>query len=200
MKPFLPLLACLAAAVPALALDLTPRFVNRRVNGRPQAIPTFADGETRYTVTLPRGVTAAAASQGETAFYLHDTADASIILKSSPFTPPPPFEEAALASYRKHAMETVPAGATEAELKEETANPLPFSDWSSRRYTLAYKLPGRSFTQTVTFVTVAPGKQILAITAAPSAKFEQAATVTWQLLRSWRVLPANEDLSVPPAL
>ncbi|MEI8233657.1 MAG: hypothetical protein WCH57_03115 [Verrucomicrobiota bacterium] len=202
MKPILPalLLCCCLVAPSAPAFDLTPHFITRITKGQAEHIPTFRDGETQYTVTLPGGVTAASGGPGETVFYFRDFPEASFQMKASPFAQQPPFNGPALQTYRRHALQCAPTGATDIALQEETADPFPFNDWSSYRYTLSYKLPGRSFLQSVTFLNLGSSQQILLVTHAPSAEFERASSLSWDILRTWRPVSPGEDLSVPPPL
>ena len=190
--------ACLLAAHSGYSLDLTPRFVTRVTGTTSESIPYFVDGDARYSLEMPRGVSASG-SEGQTLFYFRDI-EGSLTLRSSPFKPVAAFSSETLEAYRKAAWGWVPAGATDIALKQETPNPIPFNGWISHRFTLAYQLPGRSFMLSVTFLNFSAQGQILLITNAPMNHFKQAEALTLNLMNAWRKLQPGESIAVPPPL
>ncbi|MEI7957724.1 MAG: hypothetical protein WCI40_01340 [Verrucomicrobiota bacterium] len=195
---FLSCAACLFTAHSGYGLDLTPRFVTRITGTQNENIPYFMEGETRYSMELPRGVSALG-GEGEAIFIFRDI-DGSLTMKASPFKPNDPFSGTTLESYRKAALGFVPAGATDISIKQETPDPLTFNGWRSHGFTVAYVLPGRSFFQSVTFLNFNENQQIALITSAPSKSFERAESLTLAIMSAWRKLRPGESIAVPPPL
>lgn len=190
--------ACLFALQSGYCLDLTPRFVTRITGNQSENIPYFVEGETRYSMELPRGV-ATMRGEGEALFIFRDL-DGTLTIKASPFKPDVPFSGAPLEDYRKAALGLVPAGATNIFIKTEAPNPLTFNGWTSHGFTVAYQLPGRSFFLSVTFLNFSANQQILLITSAPSKSFEQAESLTLAIMGAWRTLRPGENIAFPPPL
>ncbi|MCX6966224.1 MAG: hypothetical protein NTZ46_00315 [Verrucomicrobia bacterium] len=195
------LLACTACLFPSLSgycLDLTPRFVTRITRAQSENMPYFVEGDTRYSMELPLGVTASR-GEGAAAFHFRDL-DGTLTMKPSPFKPDEPFSGSALDAYRKVALGFVPAGATDISIKAEAPNPLTFHGWTSHRFTVAYQLPGRSHLQSVTFLNFSAKQQILLISDAPTNEFERVERLVMDIMGAWRTLRPGESIAVPPPL
>ena len=190
--------ACLFASQSSYCLDLTPHFVTRVTGDQSENIPYFVEGDTKYSLELPRGVSASR-GEGEAIFIFRDF-DGTLTMRPSPFKPDDPFSGPALEAYRKAALGFVPSGATGISIKQETPNPLTFNGWTSHRFTVAYQLPGRSFLLSVTFLNFSAKQQILLITSAPTNHFERVEALTLTMMNAWRMLRPGESIAVPPPL
>lgn len=193
------LAAILASSGTGRALDLTPHFVSRVTAARTEQIPYFVEGETKYSLLLPAETTASG-EPGEVTFCFGKLEGASLVIKPSPFQPALAFSGPALETYRKALPQFLPPKAEEIAVQSEQPYPLPINGWSGQSFTLAYKLPGRAFLQSVTFLNFSAHQQIVLIVTAPSAQFEQASALSLRMMRSWRSLLPGENLAVPPQL
>lgn len=192
---FLPL--CLAGALVAVtagrAIDLTPHFV---ADGAVQ-IPCFFEGKTKSMVRPPEGVTTSG-GDGEVTFYFSQLGGASFTMRPSPFKPSTPFSGAELEVYQKALASFLPQGGQDVVLKKAEPSPLNTNGWSGYRFTQDYKLPGRSLTQSVTYLNFSAEQQIALIVTAPTEDFQKAETIALRIMFSWRVLKPNEDPTILP--
>ena len=190
--------ACLFPSVSGYCLDLTPRFETRITGTQSENIPYFVEGDTRYAMEIPLGVTASR-DEGEAVFHFRDLGG-TLTMKPSPFNPDDPFSGPALETYRKAALGFVPAGATDISIKAEAPNPLTFHGWSSHCFTVAYQLPGRRFLQSVTFLNFSARQQILLVASAPADHFIRVEALVLEMMGAWRTLRPGESITVPPPL
>ncbi len=189
---------CLFSSVSGYCLDLTPRFVTRITGTQSENIPYFVEGDTRFAMELPLGVTASR-DEGEAVFHFRDV-EGTLAMKPSPFKPDDPFNGPALEAYRKATLKFVPLGATDISIKAEVPNPLTFHGWTSYRFTVAWQVPGRSFLQSVTFLNFSARQQILLIASAPVDQFARMEALVLEMMGAWRTLRPGESITVPPPL
>lgn len=183
----------LLIGLPGRALDLSPRFAQSPNVRRPY----FVDGKARYLIHLPPGTTLTGAD-GQARFDFEETDGATLVMKVSPLNPSLSFdEEKALEAYRKAALEFKPVGATEAAIVQEIPDPLASKSWSSYRFLVALKLPGKVLRQEITFFNFNSREQIVQITTAPEASFEQARALSAQIIQSWQYVKPEVDMTAP---
>ena len=180
------------------ALDLTPRFVTRVTDNQSELIPYFTDGDTKYSMEMPRGVSASQ-DDGNVVFRFRDL-DGKLTIKPSPLKPSDLFSGSTLETYRKEALALVPPQATDVVLKQEASNPLSFNGWASYRVTYGYKFPGRTFLLSATFLNFSEKQQILLVTTGTPSDFERIESLSYHLLGAWRQLRPGESIAVPPPM
>ena len=185
----------LAAGTTGRALDLTPHFVT---DGALQ-IPCFFEGKTKSMVRPPEGVTTSG-GDGEVTFYFSQLNGATFTMRSSPFKPSTPFSGAELESYQKALASFLPQGGQDMVLKKAEPSPLNTNGWSGYQFTQDFKLPGRSCTQSVTYLNFSSEQQIVLIVSAPTEDFQKAEALALRIMYSWRVLQPNDDPTfLPPS-
>ena len=190
-------LAWLLAVAASSAVDLTPHFVTRGTGEGAIQVPYFLEGETRYSLQIPPGVRTLGGA-GEVTFYFNELDGASFTMKASPFKPDVPFTGPSLETYRQALSRFLPPGAQAPTPKSEDPDPLPGRGWAGHRFTLDYKLPGRAFVQSVTYLNFSDRQQIVLIITAPAPLFQKAEEISLRMMNSWRDLSPHEDLAVPP--
>lgn len=198
LKRFICLIIVCAAATRTSRgdLDLTPLSVTRVMNNIRFCCPYFLDGETRYSVNLPAGVTFVS-DGGGTLFRFAETGGAVFLMRPSPLKPKVLFEEPDLKLYRKAALSFVPASADSTAIQKEQPNPLPMNNWNSYRFTVSSNVSGVSTIQEITFLNFSDTQQIVLITTADSRYFDQAAQKSFEIINSFHALRRGEDLSAP---
>ena len=195
--PFLPLCLAgmLATVTTGCALDLTPHFVTNEA----VQIPCFFEGKTKYMVRPPTGVTTSG-GDGEVTFYFSQLNGASFTMQPSPFQPSMPFSDAALEGYQKALTSFLPRGAQEVALRKEEQPALKINDWSGYKFTVDYKLPGRSCAQSVTYLNFSAQQQIVLIVTAPTEDLQKAEALALRIMQTWHTLQPGEDPTVPPPI
>ena len=193
-------LICLLLAVVAcravMAIDLTPHIVQRVMHQRSYDCPYFLDGKTRYTVNLPFGASVWG-EKGVAHFNFADTDGAGFVMQSSPLTPGLPFSGPSLEVYRRTALSFIPDKATDPAIAKEKPNSLAINEWGSFEFIVTSNIPGMRMMQSVTFLNFSPSDQIVLVTTAGANHFKEAVTKSSEIMRSFRKVEPNEDLSAP---
>ena len=146
------------------------------------------DDKTNVLVSLPVGWDRAAEPASLTLTSAAQT-DALIRLEKSPFTPDTPFKDQGLDAYRQRVLAGVPQGATEVRITGEHDEPLPVFHWKDYEFVVDYVFFGRTFRRSVVFVDLDAREQIMVTTLSPGSGYDQVRSVTFDVLRSWQVMP-----------
>jgi len=185
-----------ARALDIKALDITPHFPPR-VADIPIRWVHFADGENRYVLKVPLGVEMSEADGG-TLFRFQNITDATLAIRKSPLTPAIAFGEPSLDTYRKAALAFAPGGATDLVIEKEASSSIPIAGSTSYCFWVDFKLPGRSLKMAITFTNINAQQQIVLITLAPGKQFNNAESLSSEILSSWHLALPNENLNETP--
>ena len=181
-----------ALALPAAAVDLTPRYIDTFADGAASHRLYFADGEKKIGLSLDHETQVAAASGG-VLFRYPKFPEASFLVKHSPVTADQPFSGVALERYREAARRLLPPGSTEVKALDETRDPLTINRWRSYRLAYTFAAAGTPMVQQVTFLNLSADEQLVLVTAASERNFAEAAARSFQIIRSWQpMLPGDE--------
>ncbi len=193
-RVFLPLaLAITVADLGASTVDLTPRYVESDVDGYKTRKLHFLDGSKKIGIGVDQETTVSTDGSG-VVFKFPKFPDAGFRIATSPLSPEDSMSDAsALERYRAAAKTWVPAGATEVQILEEVAGPLPINRWQSHRFVISYQAGAYAMKQSVTFLTMNPTTQLALVTTASTRNFAEAAERSFQIIRTWHeMLPGDE--------
>lgn len=184
-------LAAIAAAVVRADLDLTPRFA--LTGGGKLRRAYFQDGEKQFAVSLDAETTVAADDKGAV-FRFEGIPQASLALRKSPMAKtPPPFGPETMPEYAKAAAELLPPAAEAVVADAPVMDVLPVNRWKSCRFVYQYKVGGAGYTESVTFLTLETGQQIVIQAGSRARDFAAVAARADDILRRWHeVLPGDE--------
>jgi hypothetical protein len=183
MKNALALLAVIVA-VPALALDLTPRFVTVQADGVAVSRPYFQDGGKKFAVTLDTE-TEVAAIEGGVIFRFTKLRQADMRLLPSSFDVSTRFEGESLARYETAARAMLPAAARDVTVEERTVNPWPINDWEGFRVTFSYRSAAGAIRESIVFLNITPAQQVVVRIASPAKDFPDASQRAFDTIRRW---------------
>lgn len=182
--------AILMSPLCAKAVDLTPRFTDTTVGEITQRRMFFADGNRKITVNLDFQ-TRVEAGAGGAVFRFLKIPNAIFVLRRSPISSDEPFQGVSLQRYREAAHRLLPPNVTSVESLEEMPEPITNNGWHSYRFAFSYVDQGGPRICSVTFINLSPEEQIVMLVAAPSMDFDDALQRSWQILRTWQVMPAE---------
>lgn len=193
MKRLLSVLAPgLLALLPVHAdVDLTPHF--QSIAGGLINRAYFADGQKQFAVTID-GETTLAADHGGAIFRFTNVAQASMTFQPSPFKNPPTFTPEFLPDYTKVAQKMLPASAEGVELASEAANVLPINKWQSYRFIFTYHIGALGFQESVTFLNLDSGQQIVIRTGSHRKDFPNVAQRADDTLRRWHEVQPGDEI------
>jgi len=192
-RSFLASLTAFAIAGTALALDLTPHYVTTVVDGIPIRRPCFVDGDKKYAVTVD-GETQLTGYEGSAIFNFSKFPRAVMRLAPSPLKPEIAFEGEPLERYRAAAFGSLLNGAEAPVLESEMSNVLPINQWTSQRFTFAYRFTGAPMRESVTFLNLDGKQQIVLQIRAREADFATVAARAEDIIRRWHeVVPGTES-------
>ncbi|MEQ1850833.1 MAG: hypothetical protein ABMA01_04485 [Chthoniobacteraceae bacterium] len=177
-------------AVPAFALDLTPQFITTRAEGAVITRPYFADGEKKYALTLDTE-TDLLPGEGGPLFRFTKLGQADMRWRLSPFRVDVKFEGEALAAYERSARSNLPALAESVVLEGQVPNPWPVNGWQGHSFIFKFKTASGEVRQSVTFLNIIPGQQIVVTIASMAKDFEDAAGRGYDTIRRWHELDAE---------
>jgi hypothetical protein len=167
-------LAVCATAIPAAAVDLTPRFVDTFSDGVTVHRLYFADGDQKIGLSINHETTVEAGAGG-TVFRF------------------PKFEDMTLDRYREAARRLLPPGAKNTETLGEEPDPITINRWRSFRFAYSFESTGYLRKMTVTFLNISADEQLVLIVSGSEQNFPEAAARSWQIIRSWQpILPGQE--------
>jgi len=173
-----------AVALRVSAIDFTPRFSDTLVAGVVHRQLFFVDGRDKVTLNLGIG-TKVEAGGGGAVFRFPAIPGAMLILKPSPLAADEAFSASTLERYREAALRLLPEGTTEVTRLAETEDPFPISGWHSYSMAFAFEVSGARQRASVTFANVNKTEQIVAITLADEAGFDDATEKSWSIIRTW---------------
>ncbi len=195
----LPLALAVLMSLPcANALDLTPRFSDTIVGGITQRRMFFADGNRKITVNLDFQ-TRVEAGAGGAVFRFLKLPSAIFILRRSPMSSDEAFQGVSMQRYREAAHRLLPPNVTSIESLEEVPDPITLNGWHSYRFAFSYADQGALRISSVTFINLSPEEQVVMLVAAPSLDFDDALQRSWQILRTWQVMPEGPAAVPTPA-
>jgi hypothetical protein len=185
-------LAVCATAIPAAAVDLTPRFVDTFSDGVTVHRLYFADGDQKIGLSINHETTVEAGAGG-TVFRFPKFEDILFILKHSPMSADQAFEGVTLDRYREAARRLLPPGAKNTETLGEEPDPITINRWRSFRFAYSFESTGYLRKMTVTFLNISADEQLVLIVSGSEQNFPEAAARSWQIIRSWQpILPGQE--------
>ncbi len=181
----------LLATLPAAAdVDLTPRTVN--VGGGLIHRAYFADGDKQFAVTID-GETTLSGDNGVAVFRFTNVSQASMTLRRSPFQKPAPFTADALPDYTKAALAMLPTAAEGVEITWQGENVFPINQWKSYRLVFRYRVGGIGYDESITYLVLDSGQQIVIQTGAQRKDFPVIAERADDTIRRWHlVTPVDE--------
>jgi hypothetical protein len=186
--------AWITLALPLLAIDLTPRYIDTFTDGVQFRRLFFADGDTKIGLSVDRE-TKVESGRGGVIFRFIKFEDASLLVKHSPLTPDQPFNDLSLDRYREAAHRMLPPGTRGVKTLEETPEPIAINHWHSYRILLACEAEGRPMMQSVTFLNLNNEEQLVLVTSAHSQDFPEAAARSWRTFRTWQPLLPGDELA-----
>ena len=190
----LPILLLLGSPLARAEVDWAPLFIVAQSEGVQVQRLYFADGEKKYAVSFDGETSAEADRGGARVTYAKVPSGVFTIHSQNPAIALPA-DEKLLAEYRKLALARAPEKATDFQMVEETPDALPINRWQSLRFIFTYSLYGHRKQHSVTFLTMADGKQARLETTALAREFDQTQARAEYLIRSWHELTADD---LPP--
>ncbi len=191
-KPALLLLAL--AALPASALDLTPGFILTDADGVSIRRPYFSDGGKKYAITL-NSETELTPYEDGCLFRFTKLRDSAMRLRPSTFSTAVKFGPDTLERYEQAARKLLPQSATNVALDSQVPDPLPINGWTSHRFIYRYTMPAGDTRESITFLNILPGTQIVMHVYAPAKDFPDAAARAHNLIRRWHELDSATIIS-----
>ncbi len=191
MRPLLSCVILLAHAISANAqLDLRPHYFKAGgIIGRAY----FADGDKKYAVTLD-SETQLSEADGGALFRFTNVPQATMLLRNTPLPKVLPFDEASLPEYLKAAQALLPRLAVEATLDAQAANVLPINKWRTYRFVFSYQIAGSQVKESITFLNLDDGQQIVVQTGSRKNAFDGIASRADDIIRRWHeMLPGSEN-------
>jgi hypothetical protein len=186
-------LLCGATAFRATALDLTPRYIDTYRDGVTVRRLFFADGDQKIGLSINRETTVEEGGGG-VVFRFPKFPDILFTLKHSPMSADQPFDGVALAQYQEAARHQLPPGSTDIKILPEEAEPITINRWHSHRFNFSCETGGFVRHVTVTFLNISADEQLLLVVSAKEENFKEAATRSWQIIRSWQPLLPGDEL------
>ncbi len=166
------------------ALDLTPNFAPMASDGIVLTNPFFTDGGKKYGVIL--NMDTELTSYGDGAKFKFTKLDhAEMILRHSPFDVNVKFGPDTLDAYEQAARKMLPQVAEGVTLERQLKNPLPMNAWESHRFIFKYTTPAGVSRESITFLNILPGEQVVMQVYAKDAQFENAAARADDVIRRW---------------
>jgi hypothetical protein len=191
-KTALALAGLLSLELQALAVDLTPRFIDTFIDGITIRRLYFADGDRKIGVSLDQETTIEQGNGG-VVFRFEKLPDATFLIKNSPMTPDQVFEGVSLERYREAARRLLPPGAKNVKALDETADTLPVNRWTSRRFSYICDSGETPMAISVTFLNLNSQDQLILVTTATERNFADAADRSFHIIRTWQpLLPMDE--------
>lgn len=189
-----PLLSCILLLVHAISanaqLDLKPHYFKAGgIVGRAY----FADGDKKYAVTLD-SETQLSEADGGALFRFTNVPQATMLLRNTPLPKVLPFDAASLPEYLKAAQALLPHLAEEVTLDAQAANVLPINKWRTYRFVFSYLIAGSQVKESITFLNLDDGQQIVVQTGSRKNAFDGIASRADDIIRRWHeMLPGSEN-------
>jgi hypothetical protein len=152
----------------------------------------FRDGLKTWAVTIKDDVSVSPLDGGAL-FRFTNFSQASMRLRRSPLAKDLPFNAESLPKYREAADQLLSAAAEAVEKLEPTENVFPINRWKSWRFVYNYRVAGLSYQESVTFLVLDDGAQIIIHTGAQRKDFELVAARADDIMRRWHeMIPGDE--------
>ena len=180
------LILCLGA-LPAFALDLSPRFVSTISDGVIIRRPFFTDGDKKYSVTLNMETELTPFEDGAL-FRFVKLSHAEMRLRPSPMSVDLKFEPENQEQYEAAAKKLLPPDAEGVMLDQVTQNPLPINGWSGVRFTFRYRMPMGEVRESITFLNILPTQQVVIQTGSMARDFADVSDRAFDIIRRWHEL------------
>ncbi len=188
----LPILIAACVSIPTVHadLDLTPRYESFAGGTLRRAY--FADGAKHFAVSLDSETTLSSDERGPV-FRFANIPQAAMALRRSPFATPPSFDAVSLPDYAKAAAKFLPAAAESIATELPVMNIFPINQWKSCRLVFNYKVGGAAYTESITFLVLESGQQIVIQSGSRAKDFAATAARADDIIRRWHeVLPGDE--------
>lgn len=175
------------AALPVAALDLTPSFATTDADGATISRPYFMDSGRKYAVTL-NSETELTAFEDGCIFRFTRVHGAAMRLRPSPVGAAVKFGPETMDRYEQSARSLLPRNAANVALEGQKTNPLPINGWTSHRFIYRYTMPSGDTRESVTFLNILPGTQIVIHVYSPAGSFADASARAHNIIRRWHEL------------
>jgi len=185
----------LAIPLGALAVDLTPRYVDTFRDGVTVHRLFFADGDQKIGLSINRETTVDAAGGG-VVFHFPKFPDIVFLLKHSPMSADQAFEGIPLEQYREAAHHQLPPGAQDIKVLPEESEPITINQWHSHRFHYSCQSEGEVRHVSVTFLNISAEEQLMLVVSSKEQNVKEAVVRSWQIIRSWQPLLPGDEL--PP--
>lgn len=180
------LILCLGA-LPAFALDLSPRFINAMADGVVIRRPYFVDGDKKYSVTLNMETDLTPFEDGAL-FRFVKLSRAEMRLRPSPMSVGLKFDAENQEQYEEAAKKLLPPDAEGVVLDQVTQNPLPINGWSGVRFTFHYRMPMGEVRESITFLNILPTVQVVIQAGSMAKDFPDVSDRAFDIIRRWHEL------------
>ena len=180
------LILCLSA-LPACALDFSPRFTTTISDGVAIRRPYFTDGDKKYSVTLNMETELTPFEDGAL-FRFVKLSHAEMRLRPSPMSVELKFDAENQEQYEEAAKKLLPPDAEGVVLDQVTQNPLPINGWSGVRFTFHYRMPMGEVRESITFLNILPTEQVVIQTGSMAKDFPDVSDRAFDIIRRWHEL------------
>lgn len=180
------LILCLGA-LPAFALDLSPRFIKAMADGVVIRRPYFVDGDKKYSVTLNMETDLTPFEDGAL-FRFVKLSRAEMRLRPSPMSVGLKFDAENQEQYEEAAKKLLPPDAEGVVLDQVTQNPLPINGWSGVRFTFHYRMPMGEVRESITFLNILPTVQVVIQAGSMAKDFPDVSDRAFDIIRRWHEL------------
>jgi hypothetical protein len=119
---------------------------------------------------------------------------AEMILRHSPLGVNVKFGPDTVEAYEQAARKLLPQLAEGVTLEKQVKNPLPMNAWESHRFVFKYTTPSGIVCESITFLNILPGTQVVMQVYAKDAQFENAAARADDVIRRWYELDEKSVL------
>jgi hypothetical protein len=177
----------------ASALDLTPNFAAIDSDGVVLINPYFKDGAKKYGVLVNMDTELTAYGDGAR-FKFTKLDHAEMILRHSPLGVNVKFGPDTVEAYEQAARKLLPQLAEGVTLEKQVKNPLPMNAWESHRFVFKYSTPAGVSRESITFLNILPGTQVVIQVYAKDAQFENATEHADDVIRRWYELDEQSVL------
>ena len=191
LSPLILLLAFVAWASPASALDFTIHHGQASADGASLDSTYILDGESKIFIRIPR---AWQISDGPGALEMvPNMANARVRIENVPGLQALPLDPAGKIALRKQVDSAVPPGAKNVVALPDEDNPLPIFGWKDVEMTRSYEFYGQTICHGTIFLNMRPGRVVQVTITAPKADYDKVHDAVRVLMFSW--FEPSKDLS-----
>ena len=178
--------------LPAFALDLTPHQILPQPDLPPSQRYYFLDEGRQFSFKIDNKMTIAGGSDA-VSFSFKDAATGSMRLTKSSAPAELPLDDKSGETYRAAARALIPSQATDVQLQRESSSAVVINGWTSRQYKFLYSLAGIRYCRAITFINLAPQKQIVFDVIAAMNDFPKVYARSYLVLNSIGDTPASSQ-------